>query len=99
MQDKNPLSTTLNHAYFVDDFYNAIAKGINWFLWWLHTLRKALFARYPDSAGTDISQAAEPQKALALKKGPSESFRNYIAAAVLGFILIMVLIILTIGGL
>ena len=32
-----------------------------------------------------------------MRKAPSTSLRNYIAAAVLGFILIVVLIILTIG--
>jgi len=96
---KNPLTTLLNHAYFVDDLYYAIVKGINGFSAALTRFENAVFARIPDQVGTDISQAAEPGKALALKKGPSDSFRNYIAAAVLGFILIMVLIILTIGGL
>lgn len=96
---KNPLTTLLNHAYFVDDLYYAIAKGINSFSGALTRFENAVFARIPDQAGTDISQAAEPGKALSLKKGPSDSFRNYIAAAVLGFILIMVLIILTLGGL
>ena len=32
-----------------------------------------------------------------MRKAPSASLRNYIAAAVVGFILIVVLIILTIG--
>ena len=44
-----------------------------------------------------VSRAAEPGQATTLKKGPSDSFRNYVAAAVLGFILIVVLIILTVG--
>ena len=34
---------------------------------------------------------------MTLKKGPSDSFRNYVAAAVVGFILIIVLIVLTVG--
>ena len=44
-----------------------------------------------------MSEAAEPGHATTLKQGPSDSFRNYVAAAVLGFILIVVLIILTVG--
>jgi NADH-quinone oxidoreductase subunit L len=92
---KNPLSTTLRHAFFFDDLYGAIAKGITRFSEDLTRVENALFARYPDSAGTKIGETAEPQKALTLKKGPSESFRNYVAAAVLGFILIVVLIVLS----
>jgi NADH-quinone oxidoreductase subunit L len=94
---KNPLSALLNHAYFLDDFYNAIAKGINGFSAALTRLENALFSRIPDQAGTDVSRAAEPGHAGFLKKGPSDSFRNYIAAAVLGFIIIVVLIVLTVG--
>jgi len=94
---KNPISTLLNHAYFLDDLYYAVAKGINGFCAALTRFENALFARIPDQAGADISRAAEPGHATALKKGPSDSFRNYVAAAVVGFILIIVLIILTIG--
>ena len=92
---KNPLSTTLKHAFFFDDLYSAIAKGITSASEGLTKVENALFARYPDNAGTKIGESAEPQNALTLKKGPSESFRNYVAAAVLGFILIVVLIILS----
>jgi len=56
-----------------------------------------LFARIPDKAGADISHAADPGQAMTLKKGPSDSFRNYVAAAVVGFIIIIVLIVLTVG--
>jgi NADH-quinone oxidoreductase subunit L len=94
---KNPLSTLLNHAYFFDDFYGAVSKGINRFSEALTKVENALFARYPDSAGAKIGEAADPENAKLLKKGPSDSFRNYVAAAVLGFILIIVLIILTVG--
>ncbi|MCW3999383.1 MAG: NADH-quinone oxidoreductase subunit L [Candidatus Bathyarchaeota archaeon] len=95
---KNPLTTLLGHAYFVDDAYNAVARGITAFSNGLTRVENALFSRIPDKAGKDIGDAAEPGKALTLKKGPSDSFRNYVAAAVLGFILIMILVILTLGG-
>jgi len=94
---KNPISTMLKHAFFFDDLYGIIAKGLTRFSELLTRFENAVFARYPDSAGAAVSQAAEPGKAGILKKGPSSSFRNYVAAAVLGFILIMVLIILTVG--
>ncbi len=93
----NLLTKLLGHAYFIDDLYYAIGKGINSFSAALTRVENSLFARIPDKAGTDISHAADPGHAMTLKKGPSDSFRNYVAAAVLGFILIVVLIILTIG--
>jgi NADH-quinone oxidoreductase subunit L len=94
---KNPLTTILSHAYFLDDLYYGIAKGINGFSAALTRFENALFARIPDKFGTNISDAASPGHALTLKKGPSDSFRNYVAAAVVGFILIIVLIVLTVG--
>jgi NADH-quinone oxidoreductase subunit L len=94
---KNPITTTLKHAYFFDDFYGAVSKGINSFSAALTRFENAVFGRYPDSAGTAVSHAADPEQATALKKGPSSSFRNYVAAAVLGFIIIVVLIILKVG--
>ncbi len=95
--DKNPITVILNHAYFLDDLYYGVAKGINGFSLALTRFENALFARIPDKVGSDISDAAAPGHALALKKGPSDSFRNYVAAAVVGFILIIVLIVLTVG--
>ncbi len=93
----NPLMATLKHAYFFDDFYGAVSKGFERLAGGLTRVENALFGRYPDTLGTDVSEAAEPGHATALKQGPSDSFRNYVAAAVLGFILIVVLIILTVG--
>jgi NADH:ubiquinone oxidoreductase subunit 5 (subunit L)/multisubunit Na+/H+ antiporter MnhA subunit len=95
----NPLSTSFKHAYFFDDIYSAVVKGIDRFSGALTRFENAFFGRYPDQFGTEVSEAAEPGKAEGLKKGPSDSFRNYVAAAVLGFILIAVLVILTVGGL
>jgi len=95
---KNPLSTMLNHAFFFDDAYNAFGRGINGFSAALTRFENAVFARLPDSGASKVAEAAEPGHATTLKKGPSDSFRNYVAAAVLGFILIIVLIILTLGG-
>ena len=94
---KNPLSSLFKHAYFFDDFYGAVSKGIERFSEGLTRVENTLFGRYPDAAGTSVSHAADPGHATTLKKGPSSSFRNYVAAAVLGFILIVVLIILTVG--
>ena len=95
--NKNPLSTMLNHAFFFDDLYTAVTKGLTRFSEGLTRIENTLFARYPDTAGTAISESAEPGKATTLKRGPSDSFRNYVAAAVVGFILIIVLIIITSG--
>jgi NADH-quinone oxidoreductase subunit L len=92
---KNPLSTLLNHAYFFDDAYNLIGRGLTGFSDGLTRVENALFGRYPDSAASKVSNAADPGHATTLKKGPSSSFRNYVAAAVVGFILIAVLMILT----
>jgi NADH:ubiquinone oxidoreductase subunit 5 (subunit L)/multisubunit Na+/H+ antiporter MnhA subunit len=94
---KNPLTTLLNHKYFVDDFYYAIAKGLTTISNGLTRFENAVFGRGPDKLGTDVSLAAEPGHATSLKKGPSEGFRNYVAAAVVGFIIIIVLIVLTVG--
>jgi hypothetical protein len=94
---KNPIVVMLKHAYFFDDFYGAVSKGIERFSGGLTRVENALFGRYPDSAATQVSEAAEPGHVTTLKRGPSDSFRNYVAAAVLGFILIVVLIILTVG--
>ena len=94
---KNPLSTALKHAFFFDDFYGAVSIGINRFSEGLTRVENSLFSRYPDEGATKISHSADPENALLLKKGPSSGFRNYVAAAVLGFILIVVLIILTVG--
>jgi NADH:ubiquinone oxidoreductase subunit 5 (subunit L)/multisubunit Na+/H+ antiporter MnhA subunit len=94
---KNPISTMLTHAFFFDDLYGAVTKGIERFSEVLTRIENSFFASYPDSVASAISQSAEPGKATSLKEGPSSSFRNYVAAAVLGFILIVVLIILTAG--
>ncbi len=94
---KNPLTFLLGHAYFLDDFYYAIGRGINGFSAALTRFENYFFASVPDKAGADIAEAAQPGKAMGLKKGPSDSFTNYVAAAVVGFILIVILIILTLG--
>jgi NADH:ubiquinone oxidoreductase subunit 5 (subunit L)/multisubunit Na+/H+ antiporter MnhA subunit len=94
---KNPITTLLNHKYFIDDLYYGIAKGINKASEGLTSFENAVFGRGPDKIGQDVGQAAEPGHAMTLKKGPSDSFRNYVAAAVVGFILIVVLIVLTVG--
>ncbi|MCW4024144.1 MAG: NADH-quinone oxidoreductase subunit L [Candidatus Bathyarchaeota archaeon] len=94
---KNPISFTLRHAFFFDDFYNGLAKGVEKLSSGLKHVEDSLFSNYPDKLGESVNQTADPEKAQMLKKGPSSSFRNYVAAAVLGFILIIVLIILKTG--
>jgi NADH-quinone oxidoreductase subunit L len=94
---KNPLTTLLNHKYFIDDLYYGIAKGINKASEGLTRFENSVFGRGPDRIGEDVGRAAEPGHATTLKKGPSDSFRNYVAAAVVGFILIVILIVLTVG--
>jgi NADH:ubiquinone oxidoreductase subunit 5 (subunit L)/multisubunit Na+/H+ antiporter MnhA subunit len=94
---KNPLTTLLNHKFFVDDLYYGIAKGLTKGSEGLTKIENAVFGRGPDQLGLDVGKAAEPGYAMKLKQGPSDSFRNYVAAAVVGFIIIIVLIVLTVG--
>jgi NADH-quinone oxidoreductase subunit L len=93
----NPIMVMLKHAYFFDDFYGAVSKGFERFSMGLTRVENVVFGTVPDTIAKDIGEGAEPGHATPLKQGPSDSFRNYVAAAVLGFILIVILIILTIG--
>ncbi|MGZ4850907.1 MAG: proton-conducting transporter transmembrane domain-containing protein, partial [Candidatus Bathyarchaeia archaeon] len=139
---KNPISSLLNHAYFFDDFYGVVVKGIAglseglgrfedsfsgfpqavaWgvtrFAGGVHTYFDVLVDQFLNVvARRSVEGAGEIQKfdslldkflsllgnkslkgASKLQKTPSTSLQHYIAAAVLGFILIVILIILTIG--
>jgi NADH-quinone oxidoreductase subunit L len=88
---KNPLSTALNHAFFFDDFYGLCVKGIN---------KVADAGRALDGLADKaiaLFAVGTLRNANKMKKLPTTSMQNYVAAAVLGFILIIVLIILTIG--
>jgi len=89
----NPIATMLKHAYFFDDFYGVLVKGL--------TKLSDGVKRVEDSANLLTTRFATGvvTGASKLKKVPSTTVQNYIAAAVVGFILIIVLIILTIGGL
>ena len=89
----NPIATMLKHAYFFDDFYGICVKGL--------TKLSDGVKFVEDSANQLTTSFAEGVVVAAskLKKVPSTTVQNYIAAAVVGFILIIVLIILTIGGL
>jgi len=87
----NPIATMLKHAYFFDDFYSVLVKGLNKFsdgVKYVEDSANALTTRFATGVVTTASK---------LKKVPSTTVQNYIAAAVVGFILIIVLIILTIG--
>jgi len=87
----NPIATMLKHAYFFDDFYSLVVKGINKF--------SGGVKHVEDSANQLMSSFAAGVVVAAskLKKVPSTTVQHYIAAAVVGFILIIVLIILTVG--
>jgi NADH-quinone oxidoreductase subunit L len=87
----NPIATMLKHAYFFDDFYSLVVKGINKF--------SGGVKHVEDSANQLMTSFAVGVVVAAskLKKVPSTTVQNYIAAAVVGFILIIVLIILTVG--
>ncbi|MCL2288444.1 MAG: NADH-quinone oxidoreductase subunit L [Candidatus Bathyarchaeota archaeon] len=119
----NPLTVLLKRAYFIDDFYSVIVKGLTKLSQGLNHVEDALFGRfldviskgatkiskgltrvedtlfgrYIDKFGEKVSDTAKSQKALTLKQDPSSNYRNYLAAAVVGFIIIVILIILTYG--
>ncbi|HMK94530.1 MAG TPA: NADH-quinone oxidoreductase subunit L [Candidatus Limnocylindrales bacterium] len=86
----NPIAIMLQHGYFFDDFYYAIVRGIIKFSDGLQFLEYST-TRVLDSFGDGIIHISS-----SLKKLPSTA-QNYIAAAIIGLILIVVLIILTVG--
>ncbi len=87
----NPLGTMLKHAYFFDDAYDAFAKGIAKFSGAVRVVED-FATRVLDSSGTGLIKSASK-----LKKLPSTTIQNYVAAAVVGLIVIVFLIILTLG--
>jgi NADH-quinone oxidoreductase subunit L len=87
----NPIATMLNHAYFFDDFYHAIVRV---------TVKFSDGLKYTDDlANLGLTAFASwfVRVSSRLKKVPSTTVQNYIAAGIVGFILIVVLIILTVG--
>jgi NADH-quinone oxidoreductase subunit L len=118
---KNPLTTMLSHAYFFDDAYNGVSRGISKFSDGVKRFENVI-SLFPLKFGQSVIRIANgvhvyfDTKADSsldklinvlsnttltgvskMRKTPSASLRNYIAAAVVGFILIVVLIILTLG--
>ena len=118
---KNPLTTILGHAYFFDDVYSGIARGISKFSDGVRHFENVI-SIFPLKFGRSVIRIAngihvyfdtKADNSLdklinvlsvttltgvsKMRKAPSASLRNYIAAAVVGFIIIAVLIILTIG--
>ena len=87
----NPVTSLLKHAFFFDDFYRLVIKGI--------TKLSDGIKYVEDSANHLLASFATGvvPAASKLKKVPSTTVQNYIAATVVGFILIVVLIILTVG--
>ena len=89
----NPIATMLKHAYFFDDFYGICVKGLT---------KLSDGVKYVEDSANQLTTSFAVGVVVAaskLKKVPSTTVQNYIAATVVGFILIIVLIILTIGGL
>ena len=118
---KNPLTTMLSHAFFFDDVYSGISRGISRFSDGVRRFENVI-SLFPLKFGQSVIRIAngvhvyfdtKADNSLdklinvlsnttltgvsKMRKAPSASLRNYIAAAVVGFILIVVLIILTIG--
>ena len=118
---KNPLTTMLNHAFFFDDVYSGISRGISKFSDGVRHFENVISV-FPLKFGQSVIRIAngvhvyfdtKADNSLdklinvlsnttltgvsKMRKAPSASLRNYIAAAVVGFIIIVVLIILTIG--
>ena len=87
----NPLSSLLKHAYFVDDAYYAFAKGLGKFSDGLKRVEDSANLGLNAFAGWFVIASSK------LKKVPSTTVQNYIAAGIVGFVLIVVLIILTTG--
>ena len=87
----NPIATMLNHAYFFDDVYYAVTKGIGKFSDGLKYVDDSANLGLNSFAGWFVRASSK------LKKVPSTTVQNYIAAGIVGFILIVVLIILTVG--
>jgi NADH-quinone oxidoreductase subunit L len=118
---KNFLTTILSHAYFFDDVYSGIARGISKFSDRVRHFENVISV-FPLKFGQSVIRIANGIRVYfdmkadnsldklinvlsnttltgvsKMRKAPSASLRNYIAAAVVGFIIIAVLIILTIG--
>lgn len=87
----NPIATMLNHAFFFDDIYYAVAKGIGKFSDGLKYVDDSANLSLNSFAGWFVRASSK------LKKVPSTTVQNYIAAGIVGLILIVVLIILTVG--
>jgi NADH:ubiquinone oxidoreductase subunit 5 (subunit L)/multisubunit Na+/H+ antiporter MnhA subunit len=87
----NPIATMLKHAYFFDDAYRGIAKGIG---------KLSVGVKFIEDSANKLSVSfayGTERAANRLKKVPSTTVQNYIAASVVGFILIVVLLVLTVG--
>ena len=87
----NPLATLFKHGYFVDEVYYAFARGLEKFSEGLKRVEDSANLGLNAFAGWFVVASSK------LKKVPSTTVQNYIAAGIVGLILIVVLIILTVG--
>ncbi len=81
----------LNHGYFLDDAYYAVAKGVGKFSGGLRSADDLANLGLNSFAGAFVRVSTK------LKRVPSTTVQNYIAAGIVGLILIVVLLILTVG--
>jgi NADH-quinone oxidoreductase subunit L len=87
----NPIAVMLKHAFFFDDVYYAFAKGIE------QLSVGVKFIEDQANRLTVVFAYGTERTAERLKKVPSTTIQNYIVAGIVGFILIVILIILTLG--
>ena len=86
----NPIAKMLEHGYFFDGLYYAVAAGLVRFSDGVQFVENST-TRVLDSFGSGLIHISS-----SLKKLPT-NVQNYIAAAIIGLVLIAVLIILTVG--
>jgi len=89
----NPLTVLFKHGYFFDDFYEkVVTKAILMFSGGLRVFENSFFGRLPAAVANSTMRGAAK-----LRKLPTNTLQNYVSAALIGFLIIVILIIVTIG--
>jgi NADH-quinone oxidoreductase subunit L len=89
----NPLTVLFKNGYFFDDFYEkVVTKAILLFSSALHVFENSVFGRLPAAVAQSTMRGASK-----LRKLPTDTLQNYVSAALIGFLIIVILIIITIG--
>jgi NADH-quinone oxidoreductase subunit L len=90
---KNPVAKLLKHGYFFDAFYEkVVAKAVLLFSSGLRVFENSVFGRLPAAVAQSTMRYASK-----LRKLPTNTLQNYLSAALIGFLIIVILIIVTIG--